>query len=173
MERNRGMSRLGGSDCERVRTGVLAQPVNAVSSLIYIPAGMLVLISARRATGRRRAALTGMAGALAWVGVGSFAYHGPQPAWARGAHDCSIFIAAACTLLLIQAQRPSGPKRIWRSRAGRLAAALGAAAPAAYAGGRTRSLLCRPDSLLQLHGAWHVLTAAAAVAFAWAATGES
>ena len=33
---------------------------------------------------------------------------------------------------------------------------------AAYAAGRSGSPLCRPDSLRQYHGAWHVLSAAAA-----------
>jgi hypothetical protein len=166
------MSRLGGSDCERAGDGVLAQPINALSSLVYVPAGALVLIPARRASRRKRAGISGFAGALAGVGVGSFAYHGPQPAWARGAHDCSLIIAAACALL-IGAHGARDVQRIWRRGAGKLGATLAAAALAAYAGGHTQSPLCRPDSRLQLHGAWHVLTAGAAVAFAWAAVGES
>ena len=49
------------------------------------------------------------------------------------------------------------------SAARRRSLALGLAA---YAAGRSGSPLCRPDSLWQYHGAWHVLSAAAA---GWAA----
>ena len=49
----------------------------------------------------------------------------------------------------------------WATAAGVFALGL-----AAYAAGRSGSPLCRPDSLWQYHGAWHVLSAAAA---GWAA----
>jgi len=40
------------------------------------------------------------------------------------------------------------------------------AALASYAGGRTGAPTCDPDSPLQLHGAWHVLSAAGFVVVA-------
>lgn len=72
---------FGHSDCERIVVGAaLAQPVLAVTSLAYVVAGVAVLSWAVRV----RAPLGGAAGvALVAVGAGSFAYHGPQPSWAK------------------------------------------------------------------------------------------
>jgi hypothetical protein len=162
------LSRLGASDCEQIRAGVLSQPINALTSLAFIPAGVLSIIPAMRATGRLRLRLAAYGSALVAVGLGSFAYHGPQQAWAGRAHDGSIAFAIACTLL-VSAEVRVRRRQIWRSRAGMLAAALIVAALPAYLGGRTSSPLCDPDSSIQLHGAWHVLTAGSALAFAWAA----
>ena len=80
---------LGSSDCERLRSGWLAQPANAVSSLGYIAVGLWLLWRCRR-PGVHRGALVAGGLALVGVGVGSVAYHGPQPGWARLAHDGSI-----------------------------------------------------------------------------------
>jgi hypothetical protein len=46
-------------------------------------------------------------------------------------------------------------------RGGALAAGLFAAGLALHVAGRTGRPLCRPDSLLQAHAGWHVLSAAA------------
>jgi hypothetical protein len=73
---------FGHSDCERIAGAALAQPVLAVTSLAYVAAGMAVRCWAMRV----RAPLAGAAGlALVAVGVGSFAYHGPQPSSAEPA----------------------------------------------------------------------------------------
>ena len=85
---------LGGSDCERIRSGWLAQPANAVSSLAYGAVGAWLLRRPAAPAGRRPALLAG-GGALIGVGVGSFAYHGPQPGWAPLAHDGSVLGLAA------------------------------------------------------------------------------
>jgi hypothetical protein len=162
------MIRLGESDCERARAGVLKQPINALTSLAFIPAGVLSIVPAMRVTGRLRRHLAAYAGTVVGVGLGSFAYHGPQPAWAGRAHDGSIVLAVA-SALLVTATAGRRRKQIWRTGAGRLSAAFIAAALPAYAGGRTGSPLCDPDSSIQLHGVWHVLTAGSALAFAWAA----
>lgn len=144
---------FGHSDCERIVGGALAQPVLAVTSLAYVAAGTAVLSWAFRS----RAPLAGAAGvALVGVGAGSFAFHGPQPAWAGTAHDAPIFALAAVFA--------AGLARSWRLRrwagwvwpCGLFVVALGA-----YAAGRSDSPLCRPDSLWQFHGAWHVLSAVA------------
>ncbi|BCO36004.1 hypothetical protein BMW24_008650 [Mycobacterium heckeshornense] len=147
---------LGQSDCERIVTGALAQPVLAVTSLAYAVAGMTVLCWAARV----RAPLAGAAGAaLVVVGAGSFAYHGPQPSWAKVAHDWSIAAAGAVYAVGLTRSRPRWSA--WTGPAGVFTLGL-----AAYVAGRSRSPLCRPDSLWQFHGVWHVLSAAAA---AWAA----
>jgi predicted membrane channel-forming protein YqfA (hemolysin III family) len=160
--------RLGGSDCEHALAGLLAQPVNALSSLAFIPVGVLTVVAAMRATGWLRLHLAVFAGALIAVGLGSFAYHGPQPAWAGPAHDGSIVLALACAIVPA-ATAGRRRTRIWRTGPGRLAAALVVVALAAYAAGRTGSPLCDPDSRIQFHAVWHVLAAGSALAFARAA----
>lgn len=144
---------FGHGDCERIVGGALAQPVLAVTSLAYVAAGATVLSWALRT----RTPLAGAAGvALVGVGAGSFAFHGPQPSWAGPAHDAPIFALAAVFA--------AGLGRSWRRRTwsgwarpcGIFVVALGA-----YAAGRSDSPLCRPDSLWQFHGAWHVISAVA------------
>jgi hypothetical protein len=152
--------RFGHSDCERIVDAALAQPVLAVTSLAYVAAGIAVLCWAMRLT----APLAGAAGvALVAVGAGSLAYHGPQPSWAELAHDWPIVVAGA---IYAAGLARSGRRRwrsVWAAAAGVFALGL-----AAYAAGRSGSPLCRPDSLWQYHGAWHVLSAAAAGLAAWA-----
>src|SRR5262245_32160648 len=163
--RNLDVIRLGGSDCEQAVAGLLTQPINALSSLAFIPAGVLTIVAAMRVTGWLRLLIGVYAGALIAVGVGSFAYHGPQPAWAGRAHDGSIILALVCAILL--AVTAGGRRtRIWRTGPGRLSAALAAGALAAYAAGRTGSPLCDPDSWIQPHAVWHVLVAGSALALA-------
>lgn len=143
---------FGHSDCERIVDGALAQPVLAVTSLAYVAVGLGVLCWAMRL----RAPLAGTAGmVLVAVGVGSFAYHGPQPTWAQPAHDWPIIAAAAVYVAGVARSRQW--RSVWAVAAGLFALGL-----AAYAAGRTGPPLCRPDSLWQYHGAWHVLSAAAA-----------
>jgi hypothetical protein len=149
---------FGHSDCERIVDGALAQPVLAVTSLAYVAAGIAVLWWAIRL----KALLGGTAGvALVSVGAGSFVFHGPQPSWAGPAHDWPIVAVGA---LYVAGLVWSGRRKwrsVWAPAAGVFALGL-----AAYAAGRSGSPLCRPDSLWQYHGAWHVLSAAAA---GWAA----
>jgi len=149
---------FGHSDCERIVDGALAQPVLAVNSLAYVAAGIAVLCWAMRL----RVPLAGTAGVvLVAVGAGSDVFHGPQPSWAGLAHDWPIFAAAAVyTVGLARSRRPQW-RTTWAAAAGVFALGL-----AAYVAGRSGSPLCRPDSLWQYHGAWHVLSAAAA---GWAA----
>jgi hypothetical protein len=146
---------FGHSDCERIAGGALAQPVLAITSLAYVAAGIFVLCWATRL----RAPLAGAAGvALVAVGVGSFVYHGPQPSWAEVAHDWPIVAVGA----VYAAGLARSGRRQWRSAWAVAAAGIFALGLAAYAAGRSGSPLCRPDSLWQYHGAWHVLSAAAA-----------
>jgi hypothetical protein len=153
----------GESDCERIGSGVLTQPVNAVSSLAYVAAAAAVLVPARETAGARRVVLTAYAASLAAVGLGSLAYHGPQPAWAGRAHDASIGVALMLALV-VATMAPAAQR--WRRPAGKLFGGLVVLAALAYAAGRTGSPLCAPDSPLQPHAIWHLLSAASAVTLA-------
>lgn len=73
------------SDGERVRPGLIGQPVNTVTSLAYVVAGAWI---ARR---RQEAPLAApAAAALALNGVGSVAYHGPGGRTGKWLHDTGL-----------------------------------------------------------------------------------
>jgi hypothetical protein len=116
---------IGASDCERLTTGVLAQPVNATTSLAFAITAAFVMAMTRRARGDHRASLM-LAGLLAAIGVGSLAFHGPQPAGARILHDLPIALTAlfivALNLHSLSPANPAGRARV------RAVAAVGAAA---------------------------------------------
>jgi hypothetical protein len=131
---------LGGADCERIRSGWLAQPANAVSSLIFVAVGLWLLGRARMLPGL----------AMAAVGVSSFAYHGPQPGWAHLAHNAAI---GALALVLLVSAIPA-LLAVWKAATVWTVVALGA-----YWAGRTGSQFCRPDAVWQPHAAWHALSA--------------
>ena len=153
---------MGGADCEGLRPGILAQPANAVSSLAFAAVGLWLLWRGRPAGAGRLTRLAG-AGAFIAVGLGSVAYHGPQPDWAGLAHDGAIawLVVVLVTQALGVLRRPGAG----RSPLGELVAAWTPAAlwmvPAAvaYTAGRTGSPLCDPASLWQAHAAWHTLSA--------------
>src|SRR5918997_6562834 len=84
---------MGGADCELIRDGWLAQPVNAWSSAAFLVAAAWVAA--------RRGGDVVAVGALALVAVGSVAYHGPQPGWAEAVHDVSIVLLLGVVLLRI------------------------------------------------------------------------
>ncbi len=162
------MTHIATSDCERCREGLVAQPVNTASSLAYVAAG--AAIAGRGGRWNR------VIGAVAVAtGLGSVAYHGPGGRWGKRAHDWSIATLAAA--LVADALSPGGRLRPatrrapvvgeWRRRARAtrpwLAVLLLASAIGAHAASRTGGPLCRPDSRLQGHAAWHVFSAAALV----------
>lgn len=91
------VSPLGASDCERLRDGAVAQPVNTVSSLVYLVAGVWVLQRARQADPAERPWATAYGSSLLGLGVGSVGFHGPGTASARWLHDLSL----ADTVLVI------------------------------------------------------------------------
>jgi hypothetical protein len=200
--------RLGESDCEEIRPGLVAQPVNALSSLAYVVGGVWV---ATRGVRAERPAAVAFGGLLGAVGVGSVLYHGPCPPGAQQAHDASL-AAALGVVVLHNTAAIGGRHHLVRGAAqagaaiaaalpvlpnGRftnhVATVLGIAAvttealsvrrhhprgPAAAAAGtlalgalvnvlsRTGGPLCRPNSLLQGHAAWHVLSAISLAAWA-------
>lgn len=91
------MSHVAASDCERCRSGPVAQPVNTASSLAYVAAGLVVLRGEAAATGHRRGPTP--RSALGWAavaaGLGSVAYHGPGTALGRYVHDASLLALLA------------------------------------------------------------------------------
>jgi hypothetical protein len=148
-----GLQHIAVSDCEHCRPGLVAQPVNTVSSLAYCAAGMWVL---RRPRTRRRVAL-GVSSIAA--GIGSVGYHGPGGRAGKVVHDTTA-MALAATLALAFTTGPVAARR----RAATLA--LFGAGAAVHWSSRTGRVLCRPDSRLQGHALWHALSAAAVVAVA-------
>lgn len=214
--RNDHLTGVGTSDCEHIGQGLLAQPVNTLSSLTYIVAGAVLLRRGFAARSTERVVLAVYGLTVIAVGFGSMTFHGPMPSWGRFAHDLSIaavlafvigydvalvrgaglrgalggcgVLLGACALVL--AVRPDSsnaldsvlvvaaviaevavarsPKRVAAAHGlvrepgvwflGGAALSVGAALNAL---GRTDALLCDPDSLVQLHSVWHVLTAGA------------
>jgi hypothetical protein len=141
------------SDCERIHSGLIAQPVNTVSSLAYVVAGGVIARRARREGGPLESRRMLLAAAAVAAGLGSVLYHGPGGRWGKRAHDVAL-----AGLALAEAVRHVGDRRPRRPTA-----ALTAAASLLHATSRTGRPLCRPDSLLQGHALWHVVSAYAVV----------
>jgi hypothetical protein len=154
--------RIGCSDCERIRDGWLAQPVNALTSLAFVGAAGVVLTHTWGPARDRRGEVLTYSTMLALVGAGSVAFHGPQPPGARAMHDVPIplLLGLALGTPLVRRGRGRTPLPGWSRRQGATLAGTAVAAGLAYAGGRTGAPTCDPDSPLQLHGVWHVLCAA-------------
>jgi len=155
-------TRLGSTDCERLRPGLIAQPVNTATSLAFVAAaGATALRSRRRGTpyGAQEVAYSAL---LALVGIGSVAFHGPQPRGAKVLHDAPIAGMLALAVATPVVRRVGGRTALpgWTPRRGAVLAGVAVAATAAFAGGRTSAPTCCPDCVLQLHGLWHVLAAA-------------
>ena len=141
------------SDCERVREGLVGQPVNTASSLAFVAAALPI---ARRARALRSPAWTAVASASALAGIGSVAYHGPGGRRSKAVHDVGI-IALVATLTI--ARLTERPRRL-RPRA----AALAGGAFVLHGLSRTGGPLCSCESRLQGHALFHVFASAALVA---------
>jgi hypothetical protein len=131
-------------DCELIRDGWLAQPVNSVSALA------LVLAAAWLWSGGRRAP----APFVAVAGVGSIWFHAAPSAAASWTHDLGLY-----GLLAVAAVE------VWQAPAGRRppfpAVAMFGVGLLVWFFSRTGGALCDPNSLLQGHALWHLLAAAA------------
>ncbi|HSM00981.1 MAG TPA: hypothetical protein VK960_00865 [Acidimicrobiia bacterium] len=136
------------SDCETVSSGLLAQPVNAISSLGLVAAGLWLFVRVRGWPARA------MAVALVVAGVGSFAYHGPQPSWSGPVHDAGVVLVGVSGVIVVLLGLATGRLRSLAVPGLVLGTAL-----FFDLGGRTGGFLCLPDSLLQAHAAWHCLAA--------------
>ena len=84
---------LGETDCEAIRDGFLAQPVNALSSLAFSLVGLVLLGWAARATATERAVRYAFVVAMVATGLGSFLYHGPQTPGSGFLHDITFLVA--------------------------------------------------------------------------------
>ena len=76
---------LGATDCERIRSGHIGQPANALSAAWLTVSGAWI---ARRHSHHAHASLVGAV--VAAAGVGSVAYHGPGGRLSGWAHDTTI-----------------------------------------------------------------------------------
>jgi len=203
---------IGETDCEELGDGLLAQPVNAITSGAYALIGVWLVVRAWRGPRQTRWLQVVYAITLMVIGIGSIAFHGPQPGWAKLVHDAPI-ATALVFILLYDIQLLAGWKPwVTLTTYGVLVAAVFAgfeldstvgivvtglvvvgaivaevlvirrglrvrppwmatwrwyaimAGVLAIAGlanvlGRTDAPLCEADSLLQLHGLWHIMTA--------------
>ncbi len=166
---------LGDADCEQLHDGLVGQPVNTLTSMGYVAVGLWLLERTRRMprVGRNTARWYGAFVAL--TGAGSVAYHGPQFTGAQLFHDLPVVGVIGIGVAVPVARRIRGVPVLAADSTSRALAAggFGILGALAYVGGRTTSPVCDADSLLQLHGLWHLSTAAAAgfwAAALWPAT---
>ena len=103
---------LGESDCEDIGDGFLNQPVNAISSGAYTLFGLWLVWRAMRRNGDEKSVEIFYGLALAGVGIGSIAFHGPVPPGARLLHDLTI-----AAVLAVIAARNLGVLLGWQRRA--------------------------------------------------------
>lgn len=172
-------------DCEALRQGILRQPVNALTSLALVVAGLWLL----RRGGARWVGL-----ALIATGIGSFLFHGPLAPEGEWIHD--VTLAWLLSVVLVEQLRlpafihlsglgafaagfallPATADWIMAGLAVAIVIALVARSPTrgtwlqllllatvAALGrlGATGGPWCSETSLLQLHGVWHIGAAAA------------
>ena len=179
-------------DCELIGLGLLGQPVNALSSLALVVAGLVVLHRDRW-----------VAIALAASGVGSFLFHGPLAPGGEWIHDVTLawlilmvglksrrwerrfgaFGLAAIAPIFYVAPAITDPLTVvlvvvtlsllvFDSRRFDTLGPLALLAVSAIVGrlGSTGGPWCDPESVLQTHALWHV---GAAVAVGWWAIGHA
>ncbi len=83
---------LGETDCEQVGSGWLAQPVNALTSLVFSVIGLAIIGWARGVADIERRVRYAIGIGLVATGIGSFLYHGPQPAGSQYLHDITFLV---------------------------------------------------------------------------------
>ncbi len=140
-------------DGERLHPGLIAQPVNTVSSAAYLLAAARI----RPGTGAS-ATGTAMCLALAANGLGSMGFHGPGDRFSHALHNLSLaaLVAIAATDIgTVIGRRPAVLTRLVGPMS-----LLGIGA-LINTRSRTGGTWCRPDALLQGHALWHLISAAA------------
>ncbi len=103
---------LGAGDCEALGSGWLIQPVAAWTSLAYAVVGIVLMLTADSSHHRERTLRIAFGLLLVGTGIGSFLYHGPQPAIAGFAHDLT-FLTALWFLIIMNPARPYGRPTPW------------------------------------------------------------
>jgi hypothetical protein len=78
------------SDCERLRDGWVSQPANAVSSLAYVGAGLVLLRWAQAQASLHQGSALPIATGMVTAGLGSLDYHGFQSPRAQWGHDWGV-----------------------------------------------------------------------------------
>lgn len=170
-------------DCELIQRGLLAQPVNALTTLPFLFLGGWLAL--------RRSPWVGIA--VMATGLGSFLFHGPMPEWGEWAHDVTLAwliaiigglgtrwewwsrLPALAILATLFAALPGAADPVSGTLAVVIAGAIllrrppirellpiGLLGVVAILGrlGATGGILCDPGSLWQWHGLWHVGAAA-------------
>ena len=147
-------------DCERIRPGFLAQPTNSISSLAYAVAGGALCLRARRRDGATPTS-TVFGVLVAANAVGGLGFHGPGGRLGHRLHDVALLGTLATMSAQVLAVAPAAPALAPAARR-RLVSAAGllAVASVVKALSGTGGPWCRPDSRVQGHAVWHVLTAA-------------
>lgn len=183
-------------DCEEVVHGLLGQPVNSLTALAFVVAGVVIIW-------RSDHMWVGIASVA--TGIGSFLFHGPMPPYSAWVHDVTL-----AWLLLVVAGHGRSWER-WAHLPGLLMIAVVIAVPGAgdpvgvalaalaivllliddrsiatigpltllvvvaVIGrlGATGGPLCDPTSIWQPHGLWHLGAAAAVTWWALATRSES
>ncbi|HSK06915.1 MAG TPA: hypothetical protein VK990_05295 [Acidimicrobiia bacterium] len=169
------------ADCETIGAGFLGQPVNSLTTIAFLVAGV-VLIGLR--PGRKWVGI-----GLAVTGLGSFLFHGPMPPGSEWAHDVSLAwlitmvagldsrwerltrLPALLALAVVFAVFPVAADPVAvvltalavlailsRDRSRPVLASLLLLAALAVFGrlGATGGPLCDPGSVFQAHGVWHL-----------------
>jgi hypothetical protein len=102
---------IGESDCENIGSGVLAQPVNAFSSLAFVAFGIAVLFSISKQQRAERINRMIIGVLMIATGIGSVLFHGPQGPASHFLHDATILL----TLIGIVTMNIAGLLR-WREQ---------------------------------------------------------
>lgn len=177
------------ADCEVIGAGFLGQPINALTTLGFVAAGIIVLV--------RRGDMRWIGIGLIATGIGSFLFHGPMPAGNEWAHDMTLtwlvtmvagwgtrwerfsHLPAFAVIGILFAVFPdiADPFAVVmtlvalitilrRDHSPATTAPLLLLAAVAVFGriGATGGPLCEPSSLFQPHAVWHL---GAATAVAW------
>lgn len=177
------------ADCEVIGAGFLGQPVNALTTVGFVVAGLFVL--------SRRTDCRWIGIGLMATGVGSFLFHGPMPPANEWAHDVTLAwllalvagwgtlwerftrLPALLAISVIFALVPviADPLAVVltavalisilrRDRSAATMVPLLLLAAVAVFGrlGATGGPLCDPESLLQPHAVWHL---GSAIAVTW------
>jgi hypothetical protein len=183
------------ADCEAIGAGFLGQPINTLTTLGFVVAGIIVIV------GRQDMRWIGIG--LVSTGIGSFLFHGPMPPGNEWAHDVSlawllamiagwgtrwervsrlpalVVIGAVVVLVPMIADPFAGVMAVvavmsilLRDRSAATVGPLLLLASVAVFGrlGATGGPLCNPDSLLQPHAVWHL---GSALAVTWWALGAA